>query len=131
VHVHFSPFIKLLWHFTLTSLNSPKVQPDGQEVLKMQHVTAARSEIGPLLDELIVQLEEEGSATQKAHFKRIRGRLYTAHDEWELTTPIIELSTCIAMGFRFSQTADALINRILQKTTALVRELEGVEPRIH
>lgn len=97
----------------------------------MQYVTAARNEIGPLLDELIVQLEEEGSATQKAHFNRIRGRLYRAHDEWELTTPIIELSTCIAMGFQFSQTADALINRILQKAAVLVRELEGTPPRIH
>ena len=97
----------------------------------MQYVTAARSEIGPLLDELIVQLEAEGSATQKAHFNRIRGRLYGAHDEWELTTPIIELSTCIAMGFQFSQTADALINRILQKAAVLVRELEGEPPPIH
>jgi len=97
----------------------------------MQYVTAARSEIGPLLDELIVQLEAEGSATAKAHFNRIRGRLYGAHDEWELTTPIIELSTCIAMGFRFSQTADALINRILQKTAVVVRELEGEPPQIH
>lgn len=97
----------------------------------MQKVTAARNEIGPLLDELIVQLEQEGSATQKKHFNRIRGRLYGAHDEWELTTPIIELSSCIAMGFRFSQTAEPLINRILQKTADLVRELEGVDPRIH
>ena len=105
--------------------------PGTPKVFEMQHVSAARSEIGPLLDELIVQLEVEGSATQKAHFKRIRGRLYRAHDEWELTTPIIELSTCIAMGFRFSQTADALIIRILHKTAALVSELEGVEPRIH
>ena len=97
----------------------------------MQNVTAARNQIGPLLDELIVQLEVEGSATQKAHFNRIRGRLYGAHNPWELTTPIIELSTCVAMGFRFSLTADALINRILQKTAALVQELEGIEPSIH
>lgn len=97
----------------------------------MHNVTAARNEIGPLLDELIVQLEAEGSATQKAHFNRIRGRLYGAHDAWELTTPIIELSSCVAMGFRFSKTADALINRILQKTADVVRELEGVNPNIH
>jgi len=97
----------------------------------MHYVTAARNEIGPLLDELIVQLEVEGSSTHKAHFNRIRGRLYGAHEPWELTTPIIELSTCIAMGFRFSQTADALINRILQKTEVLVAELQGIEPRIH
>ncbi len=35
------------------------------------------------------------------------------------------------MGFRFSQTADALIHRILQKTSELVRDLEGIEPSIH
>ena len=97
----------------------------------MQKVSLARNEIGPLLDELIMQLEAEGSATQKAHFKRIRGRLYQADNELELTTPIIELSSCLAIGFQFSTTADALINRILDKTQGLVRELEGVIPTIH
>jgi hypothetical protein len=83
------------------------------------------------LDELITQLEEEGSATQKAHFKRIRGSLNGASDAWELTQPIIELSSCVAMGFRFSENADALIVRILQKTADVVRELEGSQPPIH
>ena len=97
----------------------------------MQHTTAARNEIGPLLDKLIVQLEQEGSATHKAHFNRIRGHLYGAHEPEQLTQSIIELSTCIAMGFRFSQTAGALVERILDKTAELVRELEGSEPNIH
>ena len=97
----------------------------------MQKVTIARNEIGPLLDELIVQLDSEGSATQKAHFKRIRSTLYTADNELELTTPIMELSSCLAMGFRFSNTADALVSRILQKTDVLVRELEGLDPTFH
>ena len=98
---------------------------------QMQHTTAARNELGPLLDKLIVQLEQEGSATHKAHFNRIRGHLYGAHDPMELTQSIIELSTCVAMGFRFSQTAEALVERILDKTADLVRELEGIEPQIH
>ena len=79
----------------------------------------------------LLQLDEEGSATHKAHFSRIRGHLYGASDDWELAVPIIELSSCLAMGFQFSQTADALINRILQKTAELVSELEGVKPAIH
>lgn len=97
----------------------------------MQYVTAARNEIGPLLDELIAQLGEEGSATQKAHFNRIRGRLYQAHHAWELTTPIIELSSCVAMGFQFSTTADALVSRILEKADRLAQELAGIPPEIH
>ncbi len=97
----------------------------------MHNTTTARNSISPLLDELITQLEEEGSATQKAHFKRIRGSLNGASDAWELTQPIIELSSCVAMGFRFSENADALIVRILQKTADVVRELEGSQPPIH
>ena len=97
----------------------------------MHYATAARNELGPLLDQLISQLEQEGSATQQAHFKRIRGHLYGAHDALDLTQSIIELSTCVAMGFRFSQSADALVNRILSKTAELVRELEGIEPTVH
>ncbi len=97
----------------------------------MHKVTAARNELGPLLDQLIVQLEAEGSATQRNHFKRIRGHLYCANDDWDLTHPIIELSSCIAMGFRFSRTTAPLIRRILEKTEGLVKELEGVDPNLH
>lgn len=97
----------------------------------MRKVSAAKNEIGPLLDELIVQLGTEGSATQRAHFNRIRGHLDQAHDEWALANSMIELSTCVAIGFRFSTTADALVSRILMKSSVLVRELEGVEPQFH
>jgi len=97
----------------------------------MQKVTQARNRICPLLDELIVQLDAEGSATQKAHFNRMRGRIYQASDPWELTDPIIDLSSSAAMGFRFSRTADALVSRILQKATSLTDELAGVEPPLH
>lgn len=97
----------------------------------MHHATAARNELGPLLDQLITQLEQEGSATQQAYFKRIRGHLYGASDALDLTQSIIELSTSMAMGFRFSHTADVLVNRILTKTADLMRELEGIEPNVH
>jgi len=97
----------------------------------MHKVTLARNEIGPLLDRLIAELEAEGSATQKAYFKRIRSHLYGADNDFEVATPIIELSTSTAMGFRFSSTADALIERILSKAQVLVEELQGIEPPIH
>lgn len=102
---------------------------DVKRQYKLQ--TQARNEICPLLDRLIVELDAEGSATQKAHFKRIRSHLYGADSEFGLTTPIIELSSCMAMGFRFSSTADALVMRILKKTEALVKELAGANAQIH
>ncbi|MEM7096716.1 MAG: hypothetical protein AAF541_00540 [Pseudomonadota bacterium] len=92
---------------------------------------SARNQIGPLLQELILRLDAEGQATQKAHFKRIQHHLDDAADDWELTHPIIELSTCVAMGFRFSSDATPLINRILEKTEVLVSELEGTAPTQH
>jgi hypothetical protein len=98
---------------------------------KVKEVTNARNEITPLLDELISQLAAEGSQTHCAHFHRIRRRLIHASDAWELTSPIIELSTCTAMGFRFSSTADALVERILEKASELSRELSGVKAEIH
>ena len=97
----------------------------------MEKVTEARNEIGPLLDELIERLEAEGQATHKNHFKRIQLHLRVANDDWELASPIMELSTCVAMGFRFSSDARPLINRILEKTTELVAELEGSTPTRH
>ena len=97
----------------------------------MHKVTTARNEIEPLLDELISRLEAEGSATQKAHFNRIRHHLRGAADDWELAHPIIDLSSSLAMGFRFSSNATPLILRILEKTAAVVSELEGVTPTRH
>ncbi len=128
-------YFHLSQYYQLSSSRGPcrieRLHGQRRHSLVMEKVTVARNEIGPLLDELIVQLDSEGSATQRAHFHRIRGRLHRAHDDWDLTTPIIELSSSIAMGFRFSKTADALVNRILEKARELVEELEGTTPNYH
>jgi len=97
----------------------------------MQRVTAARNEIGPLLDQLIHQLDNEGSATQRACFARIRRSLLRARHDTELTLPIVALSSASSLGFKFSSDADALIARILEKADALARELDFAAPRVH
>jgi len=92
----------------------------------MGKTTAARNAIGPLLDQLIFQLDCEGSMTQRAHFARIRRSLDLARSDSDLARPILALSTSTAVGFKFSNDADALITRILEK----LAELEGSpEPR--
>ena len=58
----------------------------------MHKVTLARNEISPLLDRLIQQLEAEGRLTQRAHFRRIQRRIEVAHNDWDLKSPIIDLS---------------------------------------
>lgn len=88
----------------------------------MASTTQARNQIGPLLDQLINQLDVEGSATQRAYFARIRRSLYGARHSWDLATPIRELATTTAVGFKFSNDADALIHRILEKAEALANE---------
>jgi hypothetical protein len=90
----------------------------------MASTTEVRNEIGPLLDRLISQLDHEGSATQRAYFARIRRSLYGARYDWDLATPIRELSTTTAVGFKFSTDADVLIARILEKAATLAAELE-------
>ena len=97
----------------------------------MHRTTEARNAIGPLLDQLIVQLDAEGCATQRAYFARIRRSLYHARHDIELATPILELSTSGVVGFRFSNDADALISRILEKAEQLASELEYAWPVFH
>jgi len=97
----------------------------------MQRTTEARNVIGPLLDQLIVQLDAEGCATQRAYFARIRRSLYHARHDMELATPILELSTSAAVGFHFSSDADVLISRILEKAEQLAGELEYARPTLH
>ncbi len=97
----------------------------------MQRTTVARNEIGPLLDQLIKQLDNEGRATQRAHFDRIRRCLYLARHDTELTMPILDLSTSAAVGFKFSNEADVLISRILEKAEDLARDLDYADPTLH
>ncbi|NCF32698.1 MAG: hypothetical protein GWP50_03910 [Proteobacteria bacterium] len=97
----------------------------------METVTLVRNELGPLLDRLITQLEHEGKLTHQAHFSRIRSRLNCANDDWELASPIIDLSTANAMGFQFSRTADVLVARLLSKSQRLIRQLNGIDQPRH
>ncbi|MGD8418001.1 MAG: hypothetical protein PVH91_13165 [Pseudomonadales bacterium] len=85
----------------------------------MGKTTAARNAIGPLLDQLILQLDGEGSATQRAHFARIRRSLDLARSDSDLARPILALCTTTAVGFKFSNDADALVSRILEKLSEL------------
>jgi hypothetical protein len=95
----------------------------------MRHTTTARNQISPLLDQLILQLDAEGRATQRAFFARIRRSLDGARYDLELASSIRELTSSTAVGFRFSNDADALIVRILEKADALAEDL-SVPPQI-
>jgi hypothetical protein len=97
----------------------------------MGKTTEARNAIGPLLDQLILQLDGEGSMTQRAHFDRIRRSLYLARSDSDLANPILALSTSSAVGFKFSSPADALVNRILEKATLLAHELDVQPGKVH
>lgn len=99
--------------------------------MRMLRPTVARNAIGPLLDQLIHQLEREGSATQCAYFNRIRRSLNRAHDDFELLVPIQALSTTIAVGFSFSQDADVLICRILEKAEQFGAEFDYQTGPLH
>ena len=91
----------------------------------MGKTTAARNAIGPLLDQLILQLDCEGSMTQRAHFARIRRSLDLARSDWDLDRPMLALSTTTAVGFKFSNDADALVSRILEKLAELENGAES------
>ena len=97
----------------------------------MQRPTDVRNQIDPLLVALLTQLEQEGSATQCAYFNRIRTTLANARDDLELAHPIMALSTSTAVGFTFSNDADVLIERILEKAEQVARELEASLPVYH
>ncbi len=97
----------------------------------MQRATVARNEICPLLDQLIRQLTQEGSQTQCAYFRRIRKSLDRATDNTQLVLPILELSSSSAVGFRFSNDADALMSRILEKASRLANDLDPPPPSRH
>lgn len=97
----------------------------------MQKATVVRNEISPLLDHLIRQLDAEGRATQKAHFKRIKRWLEGANNDIDLASPIMALSTSAHLGFQFSKDARIVIRRILEKTDAFADTLNDQDDTAH
>lgn len=96
-----------------------------------QQPTLARNEICPLLEELIRQLDDEGRATQRAHFDRIRRSLASAQDEFTLAVPIIALNSTAAVGIELSQAVQPLHLRILEKAELLTALLAQPDARNH
>ena len=97
----------------------------------MQHTTLARNEIAPLLDHLIRQLDQEGRATQRAYFARLRSWLEHAADNAEVAARIRELSVTEPLGFQFSQDTLAIVRRISEKTQSLAEALDRDQPSRH
>lgn len=97
----------------------------------MRRTTSVRNQIAPLLDQLISQLDAEGSATQRAYFSRIRRELDRARHDAELVTPIRDLTSTSAVGFSFSSDAGVLIARILEKAEELGRDLDVPAQILH
>ncbi|MEM6707187.1 MAG: hypothetical protein AAF648_00215 [Pseudomonadota bacterium] len=81
--------------------------------------TLARNELGPLLDRLIAQLDEEGRATQRACFQRIRRRLDLAQDDTVLSESITALCTSANVGFSVSSASQPLLDRLVEKAAAV------------
>ena len=100
-----------------------KQQEPSHSAAKRQP-TLARNELGPLLDQLIHQLGEEGRATHRAYFLRIRRSLDRAQDEVTLAQPIIALTTTNAVGIELSAEAEPLHSRIVEKAAAMVTLLD-------
>lgn len=89
----------------------------------------ARNEIEPLLAELIRQLSEQGRATERAIYQRIRRSLCDAKDPCELTRPFNDLSTMSRVRPEASGDVNVLLARILEKAEEL--SLPDVSPLIH
>ncbi len=90
----------------------------------MQAIIEARNQLDPLLEVLVNQLHNEGQATQRAFYTRIRGSIQRAQDEIDLATPLMELSTTAFVGFEFSPDAAVLIERILKKAEYIAEAFE-------
>ncbi|MFM7118924.1 MAG: hypothetical protein ACKOZX_01495 [Gammaproteobacteria bacterium] len=85
----------------------------------MERATSIRNEIGPLLDRLIAQLGDEGRATERAWFARIRRDLNHAHHEPELCASMRALYCTPAVGFALSDDAEPLLLRLVEKAERL------------
>ena len=93
----------------------------------------ARNEIEPLLNALIRQLADQGRATERAIYLRIRKNLRAASSPHELARPFHDLSTMATVRRRRtspSGDANILLARILEKAEQLAAETAEA-PTIH
>ena len=91
----------------------------------MDHVTTARNEIEPLLNQLIHQLGIEGRATEMAVYSRIQRYLRTAKHHHELSRPFSDLSTTANVWFTWPGAANIMLDGIIEKAEILGCEMEN------
>lgn len=93
--------------------------------------TLARNALSPLLEQLIQQLGEEGRATERACFYRIKRTLDQAQDDTMLAESILALSTTTVVGFAQSVASQPLLDRIVEKAAAVTDRLQQCPVVIH
>ena len=62
---------------------------------------------------------------------RIRRSIDLARTDTDLARPILALSTSTAYGFKFSNDAHALVNRIIEKIAELEADMGSRPPQTH
>ncbi len=84
-----------------------------------------RSELAPLLQELVARTEDEGEAAQHDFFARILVLVDASREVEDMAAPFMELSTSAFLGFRFSFATQLLLDRALAVAQTLAMTLSA------
>ncbi len=73
----------------------------------------------------MTQLSTEGRATEHAVYRRSRRSLRNANDEFDLAIPLQDLTATPCICAKLSVDANILLERILEKTQDLWRDIQA------
>jgi len=94
-------------------------------------VAYARSEVAPVLSELVELCEHEKALQPVAFFRAICVGIEAARSAEDLAGPFMELSSSAFLGFQYSPRAALLLDIVLERAAGLSEALALAPEELH
>ena len=94
-------------------------------------VKFAKTELNPLVDELIAHAERDDASDQLTYFSGIKDSILNASDSGDLIEVFFNLSAANFLNFEYSQESTILLDRLLEKSILLTESQNAGDGGFH
>ena len=94
-------------------------------------VKYAKTELSPLIDELIAYADRDDASDQLTYFSGIKDNILNATNSGDLIEVFFNLSAANFLNFKYSQESAILLDRLLEKSILLTESQNADEKGFH
>lgn len=94
-------------------------------------VKFAKTELSPLIDELIAHADRDDASDQLTYFSGIKNSILNASDSGDLIEVFFNLSAANFLNFDYSVESAVLLDRLLEKSILLTESQSASDDGLH